>query len=132
MTPPIVPRHKQDFERANALSSLPDRDIEPVIAELLEWTLDSNWPIAATIADALFRRPVALRAIAGVLDGPDGTGKWHLISLIIQCMPRPIAGQLRSTLQSLAAAPTSGDRHELVDEIAREALAWLAAPAGGD
>ena len=132
MTTSIVPRHKQDFERADALVLLADRDIEPALAELIEWTFDSNWPIAATVSEALFHRPITVPAIERVLGGADGDAKWHVVSLIIQHMPKTIAVQLRPMLQKLVDAPSFRDRHEEVDDIARDALAWLASSPRAD
>lgn len=121
----IVPRSKYDRERAEAWAHLSDQEIEPVVKELLEWTFDTNWPIADDVAKALYCRPAVVPAFADLLRSSDASAKWHTLSLMMANMPREVAKSLREELLRLDREPTAIDREEEVDCMARHAVEWL-------
>jgi hypothetical protein len=44
--PELVPGSKDETEKAKKLVALGFPTVEPVIAEMLEWVEDANWPVA--------------------------------------------------------------------------------------
>jgi hypothetical protein len=129
----LLPRHKRDFEGASAIMALGYPAVAPVLAELLEWLQDCNWPISHTIARFLasIGEPV-IPHIRRVFAGTDGIWKYWCIGRLVRAFPRELAEELRPDLQRLAYHPTADDCSEEVHEQAREALQWLDANQEAD
>jgi hypothetical protein len=122
----LLPRHKSDFERVQAVIALGYPAVAPILPDLLVWLQDGNWPISRPVAQFLtsIGEPV-FPLVREVLAGTDGSWKYWCIELLVRALTRARAESFRSDLQGLAYHPTADDRSEEVDERAREALAWL-------
>lgn len=122
----LLPRHKSDAERVRAVIELGYPGVAPILADLVVWLQDANWPISRAIGGFLVSvgEPV-FPFIREVFNGTDGAWKYWCIELFVRRLPRATAESFRADLQRLAYHPTAADRSEEVDEQAREALAWL-------
>lgn len=123
----LVPESKFDLERAERAVAAGWPAIEPVVADLLEWLQDHNWPVArvlapflASIGDPLvpFLRPV--------LDGDDAIWKYWIIQAVISEAPVTVAKALRPELQRLVERPSGREVEEEVPDVATAALARTA------
>jgi hypothetical protein len=118
--------NKFDYENVERLIRLGYPAVAPVIDDMLNWTIDSNWPIADKLAKFLFSLGTPILApVTALLRGTDYAAKWHCISLMKHRMPKETAALLRPEFERLAYAPSPIEHSEEVDEIATEALAWL-------
>jgi HEAT repeat protein len=122
----LLPRHKSDCERAQAVVALGYPAAAPVLRELLAWLQDCNWPVAHAIAPFLASagEPV-VPLIREVLRGDDDIWKYWCLGRVVMGFRKDVAEQLRPDLRRLAFHPSLGEQREGVGEQAKAALAWL-------
>jgi hypothetical protein len=127
----LLPRHKQDFERANAVVAMGYPAVAGVLPELMTWLQDYNWPIARIIAPFLasIGRPV-LPEIRRVLDSTDDIWKYWVLTYVVEELEADVIAELRPELQRLALRPTPGEVEEEVDQKAQELLDRLPTSVG--
>ncbi|RUV16139.1 DUF5071 domain-containing protein [Mesorhizobium sp. M7A.F.Ca.MR.245.00.0.0] len=119
----LLPRNKHDLDSIPFIVEAGYSAIAPILDELLDWTADSNWPVARPLADFLVTLgPPLIDPLSRTLRGTDGARKWHCISLIVRELPVDVLGGLEEDLRRLADHPSEDDRQEEVDIQAREAL----------
>ncbi len=105
--------------------------INRILPELLEWIQDINWPVAQEIAPLLSRAgPEIAPHISAILKSDDDVWKYWTIGHVIENLDREVGLLLRADLERIANSPTSGEKLEEVDIVAREALGTLAATSG--
>ncbi|WP_244604376.1 DUF5071 domain-containing protein [Mesorhizobium japonicum] len=122
----LLPRDKYDLDSIPLIVKAGYPAIAPILDELLDWTADGNWPVARPLADFFVTLgPPLIDPISQVLQGTDGTQKWHCINLIVQRLPTDILRGLEKDLRRLADYPSDDDRREEVDVEAREILLRL-------
>ncbi|WP_245331358.1 DUF5071 domain-containing protein [Mesorhizobium sophorae] len=79
--------------------------------------------MASPIADFLVTLGTPLiNPVSRILQGKDGTQKWHCINSIVQRLPMDVLRGLEEDLRRLADHPSEDDRREEVDIEAREVL----------
>jgi Domain of unknown function (DUF5071) len=122
----LLPRHKCDCGRAEAIIALGYPAVAPVLGELLEWLRDCNWPVAHSIAPflAAVGEPV-IPLIHEVLRGNDDIWKYWCIDRLIMEFPRNLVEPFRAELRQFALQPTNEERIEGLDERAIAALQRL-------
>ena len=120
----LVPRSKIDLPTAQRAERAGWPAVEPVLGELVDWCLDSNWPVAQHLGPFLGRigLPVVPHARA-ILDGDDATAKYHVICGIVGAMEPAARAELRAPLTRLAHSPTAPEIAEGIPELALEMLA---------
>ena len=119
----LLPRNKHDCDAIRRIAEAGYPAIAPILDELMDWTADSNWPVARPLADFLLTLGTPLiDPILRVLRGTDGTQKWHCINLFAREPPIDIFRGLEDDLRRLADHPSEDDKREEVDIEAREAL----------
>jgi hypothetical protein len=119
----LIPLHKSDFARANALAELEYPAAAPIVPDLLAWLQDSNWGIASVLSRILARMGAPLAPqIRNVLEGDDGQWKTSIIRGVIGASPE-LFDLLKADLERIANTPSPGERREGVDEDARDVLA---------
>ena len=122
----LLPDDKFDVAAVDPLRKAGHPAIAPILSDLLNWTADSNWPVAGPLADFLITVGTPLLGpLKLVLQGQDSTQKEHCLRLIIRRLPLDVLAGLEVELQRLAQLPTESDRREEVDLAARDALARL-------
>jgi hypothetical protein len=122
----LLPRSKRDLGAARAVIALGYPAVAPVLPDLLEWLQDYNWPVSRPISDFLASIPEPTAPhIREVLEGNDLIWKYWCIHVLISRMPKEIAEQFRPDLIRLAEHPTSAERIEELDEVAKEAIEML-------
>jgi len=121
----LLPRHKSDSENARAIVAQGYPAVEPVLAELLEWLQDPNWPISGRIASflATIGEPL-IPHVRYVLQSNDDGWKYQVLTKIVATSP-VIARSVYDELKRMATAPTSSEKSEDVDIVAQEILLKL-------
>ncbi len=122
----LLPRDKFDVETVRAVADAGYPAIAPILDDLVDWTADSNWPVARPVADFLITlgEPV-VAPLSRVLRGTDGGHKEHCIRLVVNRLPVEILEKLEHDLQRLADRPSADDRREAADVAASDALSRL-------
>jgi hypothetical protein len=122
----LLPRDKFDLDTVRAIADAGYPAIAPILDDLLDWTADSNWPVARPLADFLITVGDPLVApLSRVLRGTDGSHKEHCIRLVVTELPTDVLGKLEDDLRRLAEEPSEDDRREEADVAARDALSRL-------
>lgn len=123
-----MPRDKHDIETATALVALGWERVEPAMPQILDWVLDSNWPVARVLQPFLVNSGAKLAPFfRTILDTDDDTAKYHILSSIVMCS-NDLAMALRPELERLCRCPTHGELREEVSDLAREILKNLCEP----
>lgn len=118
----LIPENKHDLERANAAVVAGFPTVEPILAELLAWVQDFNWPVAQVLGPFLAAIGLPLTShVRAVLHGDDDVWKYWVVSTILGSS-RPLAEAFRAELERLACAPTTSEASEEVDDAAHETL----------
>lgn len=119
----LLPRDEHDLDSIALVVEAGYPAIAPILDELLDWTADSNWPVARPLADFLATLGTPLiEPVSRILRGTDGTQKEHCLRLIVQRLPIDVLSGLEDDLRRLADHPSDDDRREEVDIAAREIL----------
>jgi hypothetical protein len=94
-----------------------------VLGDLVDWCVDSNWPVARILGPFLARigLPVVPH-VRAILDGDDATAKYHVICGIVDAMRPAARAELRAPLTRLAHSPTAREIAEGIPELALEQL----------
>ena len=122
----LLPRHRSDFDNARALVALGYPAVAPVLKELLTWLQDGNWPITRLVGDFFLTIPEAIAPLVqDVLAGDDLQWKYWCIVRLIGQMPPTVAIQFRDELTRLAESPTTAERLDELDSVAKDALLSL-------
>jgi hypothetical protein len=122
----LIPADKFDVDAVRNITAAGYPAIAPILDELLDWTADSNWPIARPLSDFLITLGDPLVVpLSRILSGTDGTHKEHCIRLVISRLPIETLAGLETELRRLAEQPTADDRREGVDAAARQAMSRL-------
>ncbi|MEQ1488933.1 MAG: DUF5071 domain-containing protein [Terricaulis sp.] len=119
----LLPTNKMDTERATAIVALGYPAVAPVLAELLTWLQDVNWPVASVLAPFLasIGTPLATYALE-VLRTDDDLWKLNVLQSVVAKSPE-LRREMLSEIRRIAMSPTPGERAEGVDTLAGELLA---------
>jgi len=119
----IVPANKFDMDAADRAVALGWPGVEPVVAELLAWIQDFNWPVAHTLAPLLrsIGEPLAPYLIP-ILEGDDYVWKYWVIHLLLTEAPPGLLRHFTPLLERIADHPTEQERIEELDDVAATAL----------
>jgi hypothetical protein len=125
----LVPKNKGDLKTADAAIRAGYPAVEPIIADLIEWLQDLNWPVAKKLLPFLqsIGEPLAPH-IWRVLGTDDPGWKYWVLTTLIPTLPAESATQFRRELERLGYEPSLGERSHELDEQAREVLdyfGWL-------
>ncbi|CAN5308872.1 hypothetical protein BH10PSE3_BH10PSE3_40170 [soil metagenome] len=119
----LLPKDKLDTAAIGRLSQAGYPVIEPLLAKLLTWMQDLNWPVAQELRLFLadIGAPLAPH-IRAVLQTDDEAWKyWTVIGVVAES--NPLSLMLRP--ERLASSPTDGEREERIDLVARNILRRL-------
>ncbi len=115
------PQDKFDLTAVAALVHADAPTLRPLLPELLAWMQDSNWLIAAPLAEILRPHQQAFDAeIAAVLRGDDAVWKTSLLVGLLDCRA---GDETVRAAERIARRPTAAERAEGADEAARDFLA---------
>lgn len=119
----LLPHHKQDCRRAEALVSLGYPAVAPVLPELMTWIQDMNWPVAYMVVAPFLRSIGAplIPEIRRVLQTDDETWKYWVLNDLVRDS-REVAFELEQTLSELANREPKDEAEAALQEIAREIL----------
>jgi hypothetical protein len=117
----LVPKHKSDWERAEAIVRLGYPAVVPILPQLLEWIQDYNWPVAHVLFPFLasIGEPLA-PYVRDVLATNDTIWKAWIMG-IVAASP-PLAASLQAELQRLAAMIPQDEDEEWLLEATMRAL----------
>lgn len=115
----LLPLHKADIERAEAIISLGFPEVQPVLPHLLVWLQDYNWPVAQVLAPFLagLGREV-VSDVRTILQRDDEIWIYWVLLKVVAEMPEDAIADLRNDLKVLADRPSL----EEVDLVALEIL----------
>jgi len=116
----ILPRNKQDYERVSRIKKLSEREIAPLIPELMTWLQDMNWPIANDISQILLKVPEqTIPHIKNVLSTSDHIWKYWCLNYLVMNFSNELIKEMEPELTRLAYSPTKGEENEEVHEVAQ-------------
>ena len=119
-----IPAHKYDTTAVENAAALGFPAINTILADLLEWVQDGNWPIAQGLFDLLaLAGPDIVPHIEAIFDGDDEEWKYFVIHGLVKNLTPDVAGVLRPSVLRMAHHPTDGEKVAGVDEAARDVLA---------
>jgi hypothetical protein len=123
----LLPKDKFDLENTRKVISLGYPTIEPLIAELIIWVQDINWPVAQELAPFLadIGDPI-IPFVRDVLSSSDDIWKYSVLNHIVKVAPKSVGIALFSEISRVAIQPTEGEKAEGVQDIAKEILILLA------
>ena len=79
----LILKHKSDFESVEKIVMKGYPAIKPILAELLEWIQDLNWPIADNIATFLVSIGMdIIPEIKKILDGRDHIWQYSCLCVV--------------------------------------------------
>lgn len=123
---PALPKDKFDTEAVKSLSQLDDKQIAPIVPQLLTWLQDMNWVIAPLVCELLAKHPKVAEPHLYALLRPENTDdiwKYNIIKyLLSQWYGHPNDDRITSEIMRIAEHPTEGEKQELADEAASEFL----------
>ena len=118
----MVPRDKHDHARAELAIAAGYPAVEPILAELLEWIQDMNWPVAQTLAPFLASIELPLLPhLRRIFETDDELWKYWVMLEILQDS-RSLTFELSDEIRRIAYSPETSEVEEGIDEIARELL----------
>jgi len=118
----LIPRGKGDHEAVERIKNADPKELEPVLDGILEWLQDWCWPIAGPLADALKPLGILLAPhLRRILRSNDGTWKHHVMGAFVS-ENKELCMALKDDLERIAHSPTSDDKLEEVDELAKDIL----------
>ncbi len=124
----LIPRSKSDLARAKAAEAAGYPAVAPVMAELVEWLQDGNWPVAHVLGPFLRgvgAVPELVRSVSDVLDSDDDIWKYWVLEAVVSGWEPTGLGLLQVQLTRIALRPTPNESAEEVDQAARELLARM-------
>jgi deoxyribonuclease V len=124
MSTPIspLPKNKFDIPAAEAMVAMGFPAVEPWLPELMEWMQDINWPVAKVLQPFLSTIGAPLAPyVRHVLETNDDIWKYWVVDCIV-AKSAELKRIFWSDLQRMASFPTSGERTEEVDVLAREII----------
>ena len=120
----LLPRNKQDMERAQAIAALNYADTVQFFPELITWLQDINWPVAQVIAPYLAQAGLSsVPAIRRVLQTDDHIWKYWVLSAVVAEASPEVAITLKSELERLVTSPSTDEIAEGIHQIAQEIFA---------
>jgi hypothetical protein len=119
----LLPQHKSDYERAQAIIARGYPAVAPVLPELITWLQDCNWPVSHVIAPFLasIGSPI-VPEIRRVLQTNDDIWKYWVLSQVVARTSSDVAEGLREELTRIATEPTQG---EILEDVSSTAQAIL-------
>ena len=125
----LVPIGKSDLQRARAAVDAGYPKVAPILAELVGWLRDYNWPVAHILAPFLASLGPPLKPhIWHVLKSDDDVWKYWVINILIDGLAKTDAEEFLPELERLCYAPEPHEETEELNEQARTALqkfGWL-------
>lgn len=121
--PELVPSSKDETDLAKKLVALGYPTVEPVIAEIMEWVEDANWPVAKVFLPFLARIGAPLVPhVRYVLQSQDEQWKRVVLDHIVS-ESGALAHGISVDLLRLIDTPTGAERaeglHTTADELFR-------------
>lgn len=101
----LCPRDKHDLERVALLVAAGPEAAKPILAELLGWLQDMNWPVAPPLADFLVTvgEPL-LPHLRQVLSSGDDMWIYGVLQHVVAHLPAALIRELAGSLHHLASA----------------------------
>ena len=114
----LVPEAKDETDKAKKLVALGYPAVAPVLAEMLEWVEDANWPVATVFLPFLGRIGAPLVPyVRYVLQSQDEQWKRVVLDQIVG-KSGDLAHGLSVDLLRLIKTPTTGERSEGLHTVA--------------
>ena len=122
-----IPKDKFDRAAVEAAAAIGFPAINPILPELLEWVQDANWPVAQDLFPLLAKAgPEIAPHINAVFESDDAGWKYDLLLKLVPDLKPEVAALLKKQMFRMANSPTTRERHEEVDDGARDVIAHWA------
>lgn len=121
----LVPKNKYDFSGMGELWTLSDEEIMPILAALLEWMKDMNWPVAKEIPRLLARhQKVIIPYIIEILQPDQMECDWKnfIIWDLLILFDKEYLIILKPCLERIVRKPTLGEISEETNVEAQDFL----------
>ena len=120
----LLPKDISDDSTLAELAALSDREIEPILPDLLVYLQDFNWPVAPGLVPVIRKHPgLSEPYILDILRGTDDLWKYWILSELMRGWPSRPCPELLDEIARIARRPTVGERGEEADRAARGYLA---------
>ena len=117
----LIPKNKKDNNNISKLYNLTDKEIKPIIYDLLEWIQDYNRPVAQDLIPVLIKREdLVFPYIKDILNGSDPMWKYWVMDLLIPHFSDEHKIILKNDIIKLINNPKKDEDSEAVREIAIE------------
>ena len=118
-----IPKDKYDLDAVERAEKIGFPALNPILSSLLEWTIDSNWPIAPSMGRLLNKAgPELIPLIKKIFHSDDGTAKYHMIIVLLSEPSDFLRKSVKPEIERLAYHPTKKDIEEEVNEVAMNYL----------
>lgn len=108
-----IPKDKFDTAAIELAREIGFPALNPILADLLKWIQDANWPVAAGTAALLSNAGLEIVPhIKAILRSDDGTWKHWTIDLVVRNSSSDVLLELRNDLVRLTESPTHDDQSE--------------------
>jgi len=114
-----LPKSKVDTGAILGLSKLGNDELKTIVADLLEWTQDSNWPISKLICELLLRLDCEIVPnIAAIFASDDHEWIWHIVVPLVSKLTIQAQSELLPSIFSYLRKPHRREYDEhLVDYL---------------
>lgn len=124
----LVPKNKYDLNGIEALKTLSDEEILPVIPELLAWMRDLNWPVAKEMPALLvLHQKVIIPYIIEIFQPEQLECDWktYIIWVLLPLLDEEHLPVLKPYLERIIENPTEGEIMEETNIAAEEFLTLM-------
>lgn len=119
----LLPLHKSDTERAEAIVSIGFPAVEPLLPHLMAWLQDYNWPVAQVLAPFLASLGTDIvPEVRKVLQGKDEIWIYWVLLKVVAALPEDAVAALQADLEALTVKPSPEEVDLIASEILRRNL----------
>lgn len=116
----LIPKSKGDTASIPILESLEHSELEQIAKELLEWTIDSNWPIARLLCSILIPLGHSLvPRIREILKTRDDEWVWHIMAPLVGRLDLEVQAALIPNFLEYMRCEHGREYDEVVEEFLR-------------
>jgi hypothetical protein len=124
----LLPRSKDDQERAQQLLSIDLDKLTEIVPNLLTWLQDPNWwPVGQPIANAILKLPEKnyLIHIVAILESGDELWSAVCLNWIVKQWSLDSLFKIKPILERISYYPTDTEKLEEIDETCKTLLKRL-------
>ncbi|WP_069997330.1 DUF5071 domain-containing protein [Cellulosilyticum sp. I15G10I2] len=118
-----IPKHKFDFEAVEKIRNADEVSIQPYLQQIFEWVEDINWPVAKELVKVLVKfDTLIIPFLKDLIQKPDGLREYSFYYFMLPLLTDKQLSLIKEDLERVAKNPTSFEKKENYDKIARKHL----------